>query len=137
MHVYELMSIQLVRHGSQPSSPTRSMSSQPSTLSTTTSSTTRPRSAMSSPTRNAALEDEYVRNLQQQVYLLELETRYLRGNRGGGYESMGDGAGDNTPVGGLKQKYMELQNIHKQETKVRAIKHMLVSGSGSHSMLHV
>lgn len=27
--------------------------------------------------RRGAVEEEYVRNLQQQVYLLELETRYL------------------------------------------------------------
>ncbi|TPX42656.1 hypothetical protein SeLEV6574_g05470 [Synchytrium endobioticum] len=90
------------------------MNSQQSPSQTQTVST-RPRSAVSSPAR---LEDEYVKNLQQQLYLLELETRYLRGNRGGGMSthSMGD-SGENSSVGGLKQKYVELQTAHKQEVK--------------------
>ncbi|KAJ3131890.1 hypothetical protein HK100_005920 [Physocladia obscura] len=77
------------------------------------------------------VEDEYIRNLQQQVYLLELETRYLRtqprdGNNTPGNQGLvsslqdhnvGGAAPLNDAIKGLKAKYIELQENHKRELK--------------------
>ncbi|KAJ3296148.1 hypothetical protein HDU79_007402 [Rhizoclosmatium sp. JEL0117] len=88
-------------------------------------------------TNRSRVEEEYIRNLQQQVYLLELETRYLRSNKGesnttsgmagGGSNHMqttsidmqgGHGAAPlNDAIKGLKSKYIELQDSHKRELK--------------------
>ncbi|KAI8608040.1 hypothetical protein BC830DRAFT_51235 [Chytriomyces sp. MP71] len=93
-----------------------------------------------SAANRSRVEDEYIRNLQQQVYLLELETRYLKTNRGeggnsggispggGGGHAVGAGglSGDvhhgssatlNDAIKGLKSKYIELQENHKRELK--------------------
>ncbi|KAJ3067201.1 hypothetical protein HDU98_009601 [Podochytrium sp. JEL0797] len=104
--------------------------------------TTRPGSASAKtpPANRSRVEEEYIRNLQQQVYLLELETRYLRTNKG---DSGGNGSGGmsgashmtsgdihggggggshgsaplNDAIKGLKMKYIELQENHKRELK--------------------
>ncbi|KAJ3399646.1 hypothetical protein HDU80_007714 [Chytriomyces hyalinus] len=95
--------------------------------------------AAPSPANRSRVEDEYIRNLQQQVYLMELETRYLRTNRGdsGGVQGSGgngSGAGQlhasgsdhqhhgssaplNDAIKGLKSKYVELQESHKRDLK--------------------
>ncbi|KAL3894475.1 MAG: hypothetical protein SGCHY_005256, partial [Lobulomycetales sp.] len=80
-----------------------------------------------------SVDKEYVRNLQQQVYLLELETRYLRsGSNGQGDQneqsqpnSLGNSFREvnaqaaplNDTLKNLKYKYVELQEKHKQESK--------------------
>ncbi|KAJ3096373.1 hypothetical protein HDU97_005942 [Phlyctochytrium planicorne] len=100
--------------------------------SSTAVASNRPRSAQGRGTGGGSLtvEEEYIRNLQQQVYLLELETRYLRngsgGDEGGARGGLG-GAGNhimdisnnsaplNDVIKGLKIKYVELQESHKKE----------------------
>ncbi|KAJ3411853.1 hypothetical protein HDV05_001642 [Chytridiales sp. JEL 0842] len=77
-----------------------------------------------------SVAEEYIRNLQQQVYLLELETRYLRnpansaGDSGGAGHHAGGSSSDfasgssaplNDAIRGLKHKYIELQANHKKE----------------------
>ncbi|KAJ3382534.1 hypothetical protein HDU92_004698 [Lobulomyces angularis] len=86
---------------------------------------------------NTRVEDEYVRNLQQQIYLLELETRYLRSpqndqmdqrqNRQNVHAQSHNGpsamdlssqtAPLNDSIKNLKYKYIELQETHKKESK--------------------
>ncbi|KAJ3104459.1 hypothetical protein HDU97_009244 [Phlyctochytrium planicorne] len=82
------------------------------------------------PSHNPA-EDEYIRNLQQQIYMLELESRYLqpfhrKTNRTQGSSSFvgGGGTGSNLSsaplsdaIRDLKGKYLELQEAHKREIK--------------------
>lgn len=88
----------------------------------------------------SSVEEEYIRNLQQQVYLLELETRFMRNNvtddppmgSGGGASAITRGLGGagqppdsirqgtmplNDAIKGLKYKYVELQEKHKQDLK--------------------
>ncbi|KXS18889.1 hypothetical protein M427DRAFT_67494 [Gonapodya prolifera JEL478] len=74
------------------------------------------------PLDPAALQTDYVRTLQQQVYLLELETRYLKKNGPGGeaFMRMNGGAaaaGLNDAMRGLKVKYVELEERYKGEIK--------------------
>ncbi|KAJ3222729.1 hypothetical protein HDU81_009639, partial [Chytriomyces hyalinus] len=123
--------------GSRPSSPQKP---------TTPRSTPHggPKGVAPSPANRSRVEDEYIRNLQQQVYLLELETRYLfvqqsrtnRGESGGmpGSDGHGSGGGQhgsgsdhqhhggssaplNDAIKGLKSKYIELQESHKRDLK--------------------
>lgn len=82
------------------------------------------------------VEEEYIRNLQQQIYLLELETRYLKkgGSGKGGNHSSDTATGEDTtnsskvclPVDSsslndafksLKNKYVELQETNKDKLK--------------------
>ncbi|TPX37155.1 hypothetical protein SmJEL517_g01050 [Synchytrium microbalum] len=102
-----------VRHTSATTTKPRSSMSQPTTPSRPKSA--QQQSSLSSPPRTNGLEDECVRNLQQQVYLLELETRYLRGGRPGGAPSNESEPQDNVQT--LKSKFTELQTVHKQEVK--------------------
>ncbi|TPX76883.1 hypothetical protein CcCBS67573_g01878 [Chytriomyces confervae] len=118
--------------GSRPSSPQK-----PSTPRSTPHG---PKGVAPSPANRSRVEDEYIRNLQQQVYLLELETRYLRTNRGEsggmpGSEGNGGGGGQlygsgsdhqhhggssaplNDAIKSLKSKYIELQESHKRDLK--------------------
>ncbi|KAJ3341837.1 hypothetical protein HDU93_003958 [Gonapodya sp. JEL0774] len=65
---------------------------------------------------------DYVRTLQQQVYLLELETRYLKKNgpTGEAYTRMNGGtmaAGLNDAMRGLKVKYVELEERFRDDIK--------------------
>ncbi|KAI9089409.1 hypothetical protein DFS34DRAFT_639692 [Phlyctochytrium arcticum] len=99
-------------------------------------SRSRSRNVCKSPERSS-VEDEYVKNLQQQIYLLELETRYLRTGKqgvddtpfplqhGANAKNGGDdmislttqSAPLNDVIRGLKIKYVELQEGHKRETQ--------------------
>ncbi|KAJ3389383.1 hypothetical protein HDU84_008832, partial [Entophlyctis sp. JEL0112] len=79
--------------------------------------------APSSAAGRPRVEDEYIRNLQQQVYLLELETRYLRtnareANGGTGSDARQHGTLPlNDAIKGLKSKYIELQENHKMDLR--------------------
>ncbi|KAI8820658.1 uncharacterized protein EV422DRAFT_58430 [Fimicolochytrium jonesii] len=96
----------------------------------------RPASALgvSSPAAAGKTEEEYVKNLQQQLFLLEMETRYLRARSDdtGLYQQTGElpeGRGDTgagadkrrVPLGevikDLKQKYADLQDEYKEEVQ--------------------
>lgn len=66
------------------------------------------------------VEDDYVRNLQQQIYLLELETRYLRTPQTQGEDhDPQNGLPINDKIKGLKNKYLELQENNSKEIKRR------------------
>ncbi|KAG5458939.1 MAG: hypothetical protein BJ554DRAFT_749, partial [Olpidium bornovanus] len=85
-----------------------------------------------------SVEDEYVRNLQQQIYLLELETRYLCvgipsnpvqriPRRGTGprvssdtdaISSLPTSVAMNDGIRNLKTKYVDLQEKHRKDMKV-------------------
>ncbi|KAJ3334370.1 hypothetical protein HDU76_000063 [Blyttiomyces sp. JEL0837] len=86
-------------------------------------------------TGRSQVEEEYIRNLQQQVYLLELESRYMRNGgvdaSAGGPSATSAAATSNhmqmppeisqgsaplsDAIKGLKFKYVELQEKHKHE----------------------
>ncbi|KAI8916729.1 hypothetical protein DFJ77DRAFT_352080 [Powellomyces hirtus] len=99
-----------------------------------------PRPESSAAKRNTAPQqrtrtgDEYVKNLQQQIYLLELETRYLRAGRSddgtpfplasgprSGTPPTSDRAAPAAPLGeviqDLRGKYVELQEGYRQEVE--------------------
>lgn len=72
----------------------------------------------------AAIEDDYTKNLQQQVYLLELETRYLREKKGHDFGEAGlpeQVEQSSMPLRDtfrtLKLKYVEMQSQFQQEMK--------------------
>ncbi|KAJ3025918.1 UNVERIFIED_CONTAM: hypothetical protein HDU68_006503 [Siphonaria sp. JEL0065] len=97
------------------------------------SATNGSKSGAATGNNRSRVEEEYIRNLQQQVYLLELETRYLRTNKGdsnnpsGGTANVQSSPSDmhglhgaaplNDAIKGLKSKYIELQDSHKRELK--------------------
>ncbi|KND01628.1 uncharacterized protein SPPG_03423 [Spizellomyces punctatus DAOM BR117] len=107
-------------------SPTRRPRSSPSTL---------PREKPEREKERSAVENEYIKNLQQQVYLLELETRYLRsgrsksGNEDTSFPFQGTDATSaclnggvptaplNTVIKDLKNKYVELQEGYKRQVE--------------------
>ncbi|KAJ3083376.1 hypothetical protein HK102_001107 [Quaeritorhiza haematococci] len=89
------------------------------------------------------LEDDYIRNLQQQIYLLELETRYLRSSsREGGIPNEAQASGPimnsgepdlrvlplTEAIKHLKMKYAELQDTHKREMQTldERLQHSLI-----------
>ncbi|KAJ3181145.1 hypothetical protein HDU85_003850 [Gaertneriomyces sp. JEL0708] len=75
--------------------------------------------------KSESVEQEYVRNLEHQIYLLEMETRFLRSRRpdaadGGGSLEKAVDMGSiplNDAIKNLKYKYVELQETHKSEMK--------------------
>ncbi|KAI9209238.1 uncharacterized protein BJ171DRAFT_111617 [Polychytrium aggregatum] len=85
------------------------------------SPTAKPHSGARGPDAGSKhVEDEYIRNLQQQIYLLELETRYLRapkndGDVAPGGEPTGTTMPLNDAIKTLKHKYIELQDTNKKE----------------------
>ncbi|KAI8833371.1 hypothetical protein BC829DRAFT_407860 [Chytridium lagenaria] len=92
------------------SSPTRSIMTNRSG-STSATAASRGNVGGGGPGGSLSVEEEYIRNLQQQVYLLELETRYLRNGKG-----EGEGGAKLVDIGQrLKIKYVELQETHKKE----------------------
>jgi chromosome segregation ATPase len=73
--------------------------------------------------------EDYIRNLQQQIYLLELETRYMRSAKSRGECGNSSNSQDlnnminnsssslNEIINGLKYKYVELQEKNKNDLK--------------------
>ncbi|ORY72450.1 hypothetical protein LY90DRAFT_193293 [Neocallimastix californiae] len=78
--------------------------------------------------------DDYIRNLQQQIYLLELETRYLRSSKARGEcgnlsNLMGNSSTSlNEVLNGLKYKYVELQEKNKKNLEKLEEEYELAKG---------
>ncbi len=84
--------------------------------------------AAASADASSSIRDEYITNLQQQIYFLELENNLLKKSGAAGGSGGGKGAGPSldidpsgpleTHLSTLRSKYTDLEGQYKQEVEV-------------------